>query len=135
AADRAQLLRAHPDQVLALPERFAARDRGLAIVQAHDRQAGDSLPAARLADDAERLALLDREADPVDGLDDPVVRPEVRLQFLDVEKGHAIRVRMTPGWRMTPRLRMTPDRGCWGAGPELCQPDPGVDHCVEQVDD
>src|SRR6185437_1484031 len=101
-ADRTQLLRAQPDQVLALPERLAARDRRLAVVQAHDRQAGDALPAARLADDAERLALLDREADPVDGLDDPVVRPEVGLQILDVEKSHTFRRKDDTGSRMTP---------------------------------
>ena len=46
------------------------------------------LPRARLADDAERLALLDREADAVDGLDDAVVRAEVGLQVLDLEERH-----------------------------------------------
>ena len=74
-------------------------------VQAHDRQAGHALARAGLADDAERLALLDREADAVDGLDDAVVGAEVRPQVLDLEQRH------------------------------LGEPDPRVDDRVEQVDE
>src|SRR5207249_3208481 len=88
----AQALRARGEQVLAVEERLAARDRVRARVQAHDRQAGDALARARLADDAERLALLDRERDAVDGADDPVVGLEVRLEVADFEEAHARRI-------------------------------------------
>ena len=54
--------------------------------EAHGRQRGDALAAAGLADDAERLAVLDLEADPVDGLDHPVLGEEVGLEPLDLEE-------------------------------------------------
>ena len=45
AADRPQLARVHPQQVLALPQRLSRRDRVRLGVEAHDRQAGDALAA------------------------------------------------------------------------------------------
>src|SRR5439155_16742241 len=87
--DLAQAPVVHRQQVLAVEQRLAARDRGPARVQAHDRQAGDALAAAGLADDAERLALLDLEADAVDRLDDAVVGAEIRAEIVDLEQGHA----------------------------------------------
>ena len=38
----------------------------------------------------ERLALLDGEADAVDGLDDAVVGAEVRLEVVDLEQRHSV---------------------------------------------
>jgi len=48
----------------------AAHDLAGLRDQAQDRQRGDRLAAAGFADDAQRLALVDDEADAVDGLDD-----------------------------------------------------------------
>ena len=71
-----------------LHEGLSAGDRVLLRVEAHDREAGDALAGAGLADDAERLALLDLEADAVDGLDDAVVGAEMRAEVVDLEEGH-----------------------------------------------
>ena len=48
--------------------------------QAHDRQAGHALAAARLADQAHDLAAVDVEVDAVDGPHEPVARVERRVQ-------------------------------------------------------
>src|SRR2546430_7118904 len=64
------------------------RDRVLFCVEPHDREAGDALAGAGLAHDSERLALFDAEADPIDSLDDPVVRLKVRLQIVDFEESY-----------------------------------------------
>ena len=50
------------------------------------------LPQPDSPDDRERLALLDREREAVDGLDDAVVGLEGRLQVADVEQGHTAEV-------------------------------------------
>src|SRR4051794_20377615 len=88
AADLPQPAGTRRQQVLAVEEGLPARDRVLLCVEAHDREAGDALAGAGLADDSERLALFDAEADPVDSLDDPVVRLKVRLQIVDFEEGY-----------------------------------------------
>src|SRR4029450_1823279 len=86
--DLPPLPRRHRQQFLALPQRLAARDRVLLRVEPHDRQAGDALAAAGLADDAKRLSLLHGEGPAVHRLDDPVFGPEGRTEVLDVEKSH-----------------------------------------------
>ena len=90
AAHLAQLRRRQLEQVAALEDRLARRDRLRSRVQPEDRQAGDALAAARLADDRERLALLDREGDAVDRADDAVVGTKLRLQVADVEERHVV---------------------------------------------
>ncbi len=88
AAHAAQLLGVELVQVLAL-EHDAAGDLGVRRPgQAEDGHVGDALAAARLADDAERLALLDRERDAVHGLDHAVVGLEVDLEVLYLEQAH-----------------------------------------------
>jgi hypothetical protein len=57
--------------------------------QAHDRERRHRLAAARLAHDPERLPLLDREADPVDGAHGSFPREEVRPEVVDFEQRHA----------------------------------------------
>ena len=54
--------------------------------QAHDRQVRHALAAAGLADEPEPLALLELEADPVDGVDRPLVGAELDDQVLDVQE-------------------------------------------------
>jgi hypothetical protein len=56
--------------------------------EAHDRERGDGLPAARLADEAQRASALDGEADAVDGMHDALAREEVRPQVRDLEQRH-----------------------------------------------
>ena len=56
------------------------------VEQAHDRQRRHALAAARLADDAQRLAGHDREADAVDGPDGAVHDVEVGPQVADLEQ-------------------------------------------------
>jgi CheY-like chemotaxis protein len=73
-------------QVLALPQRLAARDGVAPGVQAHDGEVRDALAAPGLAHDAQHLALLDREVDSVDGLDYTVVGVEMRSQVFDFEQ-------------------------------------------------
>jgi len=90
-ADLAEPARARGQQVLALPERLPRRHRRAARVEAHDREARDALAGAGLADDPERLALVDRERDAVDRAHDTIVRPEVRLQVDNFEEGHVTR--------------------------------------------
>ena len=50
------------------------------------RERGDALAAARLADDPERLARRDVERDPVDGVDVPALGPELDVEVLDGEE-------------------------------------------------
>ena len=80
ASQVAQLAAAHLEEVVALEEGLAARDRASLVVQPHDREARDALAAAGLAHDPERLPLLDLERDPVNCFDDTVVRAEARPQ-------------------------------------------------------
>ena len=56
------------------------------VVQAQDAEAGHALAGAGLADDAERLAALQREGQAVDGLDQAVVGREVDPQVADLEE-------------------------------------------------
>src|SRR5207245_4957037 len=109
--DAPQLARGHLQQVLALPKRLARADRVRARVEPHDRETGDALAGAGLADDAERLALLDLEADSVDGLDDAVVGTEMSLEVIDLEQ------------------RQRSSRSLLG------ESDPRIDDRVQQVDD
>ena len=51
--------------------------------EAHDRQRGDALAAARLADDPERLVRRELEGDPVDRVDPAGRRRELDPQVLD----------------------------------------------------
>ena len=90
AADRAHVGPAQVGDVAAAEGDPAARR----IEQAHQAARHRRLAAARLADDAERLTLLDGEADPVDGLDardllledDPARDGEVLDEVLDDEQ-------------------------------------------------
>ena len=52
----------------------------------HRRERGDALPAARLADEAERLARPDVERDAVDRVDEAALRLEADAEVLDLEE-------------------------------------------------
>src|SRR5215467_3283292 len=55
--------------------------------QAHDGKPGHRLPAARLANQAERLARLDGQADAADRLYDGPAQLDVRGQIADLDDG------------------------------------------------
>ena len=81
-------------QVLAVEEHLAAHDpRRRLRDEAHDRERSDRLPATGLADNAERLPLLQREADAVDRLHDALTREEVGLEVVDLENSHGVPTR------------------------------------------
>ncbi len=67
------------EQLLAV-QRDRAGDLGVRRQQAHDRQRGDRLPRAGLADDAEHLAGGQIEVDAADRLDDAVLGRELDVQ-------------------------------------------------------
>src|SRR5207247_2075596 len=86
-ADREQLLLGESGEVVPAEEDPAAwLDPAGQIDQPHDRQRRHGLAAARLADDAERPALVDREGDAVDGPHDTASGAEPRAQVLDAKE-------------------------------------------------
>src|SRR5690554_1278077 len=90
AADVAHIARRQVEQLAAIeadtaPLHDLARRRR---DQPKQGQRGDRLAAAALADDAEHLALLDREADAVDCTRSTLVGVEVRAQVGDLEQRH-----------------------------------------------
>ena len=86
AADLAQRVVGERQEVAALEHRRPARDLAGAREDAEQREGGDALPAARLADDPQRLARGDVERDPVDGIDGAAARPELDVEVLDGEE-------------------------------------------------
>ena len=92
AADLAELVLGHREQVAALEDRFAAHDpAGRLRDQPEHREHGHALARARLADDAEHLAGEEVVADAGDGLHDAVLRLELDRQVVDREdrlRGH-----------------------------------------------
>ena len=91
AAHPAHLLGGGRDQVLAVEEDLAADLGAVPLVQAHDGHARHALARAGLAHDAERLATVDGEGQPVDGLHQAVVGREVHAQVADLEERSARR--------------------------------------------
>ena len=90
----AHLLVRHLQDIVALEEDLAGDDLARrAGDQAHDREPGHALAAARLADDAERFARHDVERDIVDRLDDAVLGLELGLEILRLQ-GSDRRVRL-----------------------------------------
>ena len=86
AADLAHLLVRDLEQVPAVEQDLAGLDPPGVGHQAHDRQAGDALAAARFADQPHDLAAIDVEVDAVDGADDAVARVERGAQARDLEQ-------------------------------------------------
>src|SRR5207237_4388061 len=90
AADIADLALRQAHDVAAAPvvvqEDLAADDApGRARHKPHDRERGHALAAARLADDAERLAAVEVEREAVDRPNYPGARVEVGPQVADLE--------------------------------------------------
>src|SRR4051794_4790774 len=91
AADVAHRALGQRQEIAALKPDRAGDLAGRLGDEAQDRVRGDGLAAAALADDRQRLALLDLEGDAVDGAVDAVRGPEMGLQILDVEQRHRSR--------------------------------------------
>ena len=94
AMSRPRMSRAGPvvelEQVRAVEDGLAADPQaGLLGQQAHDRQRGDALAAAGLADQADHLAGVDREGHPVDGVHGALTAPgEGDGEIVDLEQCH-----------------------------------------------
>src|SRR5262249_49991828 len=91
AADLAHLRGREVQEVAPVVYDLALHDpSGRLRDEPHDTERGDRLARARLAHDAERLALVDEQIDAVDGADDALVGEEMRLESLDFEEpfGH-----------------------------------------------
>ena len=78
------------DERLALPAHVAADDAAGQLDHPEQRLGRDALAGARLADEAERLALADREADVADGVHGAPAGDEVDLQVVDLEQAGVI---------------------------------------------
>ncbi len=89
AAQLAQLLAALAQQLLPLELDAAALDVAIGPQEVDHRPGGRALAAARLADDAERLAAGDLERDVLDRLDLAAADLISHGQVLDLEDGHA----------------------------------------------
>ena len=85
AAQVAHLLRVGAEDVAALEADLAADDAARLLEKPHQRKRGDALAGARFADDAERLAGRDREADAVDRAHHALVGEELGLEVADLE--------------------------------------------------
>ena len=86
AADLPQLGVRKLEKVAVLEHRRARGDLAGAREDAEEREGGDALAAAGLADDPECLARRDVERDPVDGVDGSPARPELDVEVLDREE-------------------------------------------------
>jgi hypothetical protein len=81
-ADVEELALAEGQQICAVEHQFIRRDpAGRLTNEPHDRQRGDALPAAALADEAQHLSRLDRERHAVDGAHHAAVRREMGLEI------------------------------------------------------
>ena len=88
AADRAHRPLVEGQQVAAVEPDRAADDPPRRVDQAQDRQRGQRLAAARLADQGQRLAGVEREADARHGGHQAALDGEGRGEAVDVEEGH-----------------------------------------------
>jgi len=90
ADDRAPLALAGAEQVApgeGEPLRAHAARRG---DEPHQREHRHALAGARLADDAQHLAFVEREAHALDRTHHPRVRRELDVQVLDLDQGHGL---------------------------------------------
>ena len=90
ASDRSGFRRRAVEEVYAVKHRRTAYNvtRGLRN-EAHDGVTSNGLTGAGFADDTERLASFDAEADAIDGAVDAVAGVEVSAKIVDGEEGHA----------------------------------------------
>src|SRR4029077_8693728 len=88
AADLAQLVFGHVHQVSA-EKADAAADAGVVWKQPGQRERGGAFSAPRLADDGERLGLLEREADAADGIERSLRGGERDSQVIDRQEAGA----------------------------------------------
>jgi len=86
AAHASQLGLRGLEEILAVQQDLAADLRALGVQQPEDREIGDALARAGLADDAERLPAPQREGQPGDRVHDPVLGRELHGEVLDLEQ-------------------------------------------------
>ena len=95
AAQMAHVVGRERQDVASVEERLARHVRALAVVQPHQREARDGLSGARLANDAERLAPVERVGEIGDRTDVALVRGEDDRQVANIEDdlAHSYRTR------------------------------------------
>ena len=95
AAQMAHVVGRERQDVASVEERLARQVRALAVVQPHQRQARDGLSRARLANDAERLAPVERVGEIGHRTDVALVRGEDDRQVANIEDylAHSYRTR------------------------------------------
>ena len=86
AAHRAQLILALLGKILTVEKDIARFDPAGRVDQPQDREADHRLAATGFADKADDLALVDVEADAVDGLHQTTERVKMRFQSTDIEQ-------------------------------------------------
>src|SRR5215470_4968993 len=88
-------VRAQGEEISPGEERFAGDPRAFAVEEAHEREARDALARAGLADDPERLALVQRVREVGDRADVPVQRGKDDREAAHVQHdfSHAYRTR------------------------------------------
>ena len=91
---------------LALPAHVAADDAAGQLDHPEQRLRGDALARAGLADEAERLALADREADVAHGVDGASASDEIDLEVVDLE--HRLSSSIVTAGRAERRRRSSP---------------------------
>ena len=114
APDAANPLLRDLHQILALQEHPTGGDApGWRGDHAQQRERGHALAASALADDAERLATAQREADVGQNPDLPALHAEIDAEVLDAQDV-VVRIRHRAGPRAasSPHVSPTPGRGC-----------------------
>src|SRR3954452_14472287 len=74
-------------------------------VQTHDRQAGHALTRPRLAHDAESPPAVQRKAQSVNGLHQPVISGELHMKINNFQEGSLVRLAGMPADKITQRRR------------------------------
>src|SRR5207245_9674121 len=97
AADAPKLLVGQLQEIPAFESRRPGGDAARARKDPEQGERGDALAAARLAEDAQRLALGDLERAAVDRVDRPARGPELDPQALDLETRATLRGPCAPG--------------------------------------
>ena len=128
AADLLELPLLEHGEITALEEDARAfRDPAGPVDQAHHRQRGHGLAAARLADDAERAPRRDLEVDPVDGAEEAVAGVEAGAEVLDGQQRRHARLAFgawagagTSMWASSCASTISGSRVCRAASSSRC---------------
>ena len=88
AGQAVAFFRGQAQQVVAIKAHLAGRDSPGVGHQAHQGHHGHALSRARLANDAQHITRIQRQADALDGMQHAAARGELDGQVFDFEQGH-----------------------------------------------